>query len=260
MIFCSRARDGDVLLSARNARPSPWFAANFFDSSSRKPSASSRETVFAVELREPFGAVGIVKIQDGSLRVTVGAAVAAGEFGVALQFDGPAFVGFGHQRDRAGARRHGRRIIFRFAIDVIFRLLAERLQFFLRPAAARAHHAQARQRERRGHDLDEVPAGNTVLELARALRKFAMQPLLELRRVRQFIQAAPVTAARGQVGTGVGGLGFILRNDGRKSRALRLPIGGCRYRLWSRARAKRIADAQGVRRRPARQHSISCKS
>jgi hypothetical protein len=120
----------------------------------------------------------------------------AGEFGIALQFDGPAFVGFGNERNRASARRHGRRIIFRFAVNVIFRLLAERLQFFHRPAAARAHHAQARERERRGHDFHEMPAGNTVLELARALRKLALQPVLELRRIGQLIQAAPVTAAR----------------------------------------------------------------
>ena len=45
-----------------------------------------------------------------------------------------------------------------------------------------------------------MPAGNAVLQLARALRKFAMQPVLELRRVGQFIQAAPVTAASSRGG------------------------------------------------------------
>ena len=53
-----------------------------------------------------------------------------------------------------------------------------------------------------------------VLELARALRKFAMQPVLELRRVGQFIQAAPVTAARLRTLTGVDG--FVHRVAARQ--------------------------------------------
>ena len=81
------------------------------------------------------------------------------------------------------------------AVPRILRLLAERLQFFLGPAAARAHNAQARERERRGHDFDKMPPRHRVGELARALGKLAFQPLLEIRRVAQFIQAAPVTAA-----------------------------------------------------------------
>ena len=67
---------------------------------------------------------------------------------------------------------------------------------FLRPAAARAERRHARQRKRRGHDLQEMAAALAVFHhFARARRKFAVQPVLELRRVGQFVQAAPVTAA-----------------------------------------------------------------
>ena len=75
------------------------------------------------------------------------------------------------------------------------RLLAERLQFLLRPPTTRARQTQPRQCERRGHDFQELAAVLAIRHFARPLRKFTMQPVLELRRVGQFVQAAPVTSS-----------------------------------------------------------------
>ena len=143
------------------------------------------------------GAVRIVQVQDGGLGIAVGAAIAAGIERIALHLDRATFVGFGHQRNSAAAGRHGRRVKFRFSVNVIGRLLAKRLQLFLGSAAARTHHAQARQHHGGGHDLDEMAARHGIGQFAGALGELALQPLLELRSVGQFIQTAPVTASGG---------------------------------------------------------------
>src|SRR5665213_2988324 len=98
-------------------------------------------------------AVGIVKIQDGSLRVTIRAAVAAGIKSVAFDLDRTAFVRFDDERNRTGARGHGGREILRVAESIILRLLAERFEMFFRPTAARAERRDAGERKRRRHDF-----------------------------------------------------------------------------------------------------------
>ena len=105
---------------------------------------------------ETARAVGIVQIQNRRLGPPVRAAVAAGEERVALQLDRPAFVRSREQRHRPAARRHGRRIILRGAVNVVVRLLRERFKVFLGPPAAAAGKAHARQQERGGHDLDKM--------------------------------------------------------------------------------------------------------
>jgi hypothetical protein len=92
-------------------------------------------------------AVGIVQIQNGGLGPSVGAAVAAGKERVALQLDRPAFIRPREQRHGPAARRHGRRIILRGAVNVVFRLFAERLEMFHGPAATAAGQAHPREEE-----------------------------------------------------------------------------------------------------------------
>ena len=154
--------------------------------------------------REAAGAVNVIKIEDGSLRKAVGAAVAVREQGVAFDLDRAAFVGLGHQRHGTRARGHGRGEVFRRAKSVVLGLLTVRDQLFLGPAAVGTHHRHAREGKGGGHDLEEMAAGGPVFQFARALGKFPVQPFLELRRVSQFVQTAPVTAA----GDGEGGLGI----------------------------------------------------
>src|ERR1039458_9491363 len=118
------------------------------------------------------GAVGIVKIKNRSLRVAVGAAVAAGEQRVALDLDRTAFVGFDDQRNRAGARGHGGREILRLAKRIILRLLAERFEFFFRATAARTERRNTSERKRRGHQLQKITSAPAVFHpLARTDRK-----------------------------------------------------------------------------------------
>ena len=87
-------------------------------------------------------------------------------------------------------RRHGRGKILRHAVRVILRHLGERINVLHRPPAAR--RAQARQQERRRHDLDKMPPRHRIKHFARAGRKFPFHPLPELRRLRQFVQTAPI--------------------------------------------------------------------
>ena len=78
-----------------------------------------------------------------------------------------------------------------------FRRFAEGQQLVFRTTATRSAKADARERERRRHDLHEVPAGNRIGQLAGVLRELALQELLELRSVRELIQTAPIMTTRG---------------------------------------------------------------
>src|SRR5438034_3811398 len=152
------------------------FAERFQSSLTARCLQNTRAVTLAIARR----AIGIVKIKDGSLRVAVRRAVAIGKKRVALDFDGPALIRLHDERNRPAARRHGRCEILRSAMDEILRRLAEGHEFVLRLAAAGARQTKAREDERRGHDLYEVPARNRVGQLARARREIAFQELAEL--------------------------------------------------------------------------------
>ncbi|OQB90185.1 MAG: hypothetical protein BWX84_02030 [Verrucomicrobia bacterium ADurb.Bin118] len=141
------------------------------------------------------GAVGIVKIQDGRLRVAIRAAMAAGELVVALNLDGPAFLRLDHQRNRPRARGHGGGVILRLPVNVALRLHRKRHDLFLGTPATTARQPQPRQQKRRGHDLHEMPPGDGIMPFGRALGKLAFHPLLELGSFRQLIETPPVFAA-----------------------------------------------------------------
>ena len=141
-------------------------------------------------LDELHRAVGIVKVEEGSLRVTVRGPVAVRVQGVAFDFCRAAVIGFDHQRNSAAARWHRGGEELRQTVDVIFRRFAKRQNLFLRAAATA--QAKARQEKRGGHDFHEMPARNRVGQFAGARWKLPLHPTAKLRRVGQLIQAAPV--------------------------------------------------------------------
>ncbi len=152
--------------------------------------------------RETLRAIRIVKVKNGRLGKAVRPAVAVRMQRVALDLDRTPVVRLHHQRDGTTACRHGRCKILGFAVHISLRLLGEGFQLELRTTAA--GQTQARQREGGGHDLDEMPAGHRIRELAGAGRELAFQPLPELGRVSHLIQAPPVSAACFRLGTGGG--------------------------------------------------------
>jgi hypothetical protein len=98
--------------------------------------------------------------------------------------------------DQNGLRntRHGNRgrEKQRAAGNDVFGLFDVGNDLFARLFRARAY---ARERERRGHQLQELAAAFRVVPLGRLLRELTMQVFAELRRVCQLAQAAPVQAA-----------------------------------------------------------------
>ena len=112
---------------------------------------------------------------------------------VAFDFRRSAVIRFDDQRNGAAARRHRGREELRRTVDVIFRRFAERQNLFLRPPTPT--QPKAREQERSGHDLDEMPARDGVSQFAGARGKLVFHPLTKLRRVSQLIEAAPVFRA-----------------------------------------------------------------
>ena len=90
------------------------------------------------------------------------------------------------------AERHGRGVEERPAGDDLLRLPDVRDDLLFRLARAGAH---AGERERRAHQLQELPAAGRVGELRGLCRELAVDVLAELRRVGQLFEAAPVRAA-----------------------------------------------------------------
>ena len=86
-------------------------------------------------------------------------------------------------------------VVERVAGNLPFDALAVRHHVQLGTAAA--GQAEARQRDRRAHELHEAAAGDFVaFQLGRALREFALELRAEFGRVGEFLEAAPVALAR----------------------------------------------------------------
>src|SRR5262249_53817372 len=133
-------------------------------------------------LHEAGSTVRVVKVQNGSLSVAIRAAVAVRMEIVAFNFGGTAVIRTNDERNGAATRRHRRGEIVWYAVNVVLRHFAERKNPLFRATAAAAGQAKTREHEGGGHDLDEMPAGNRVRPFACAFGKFALHPLMELRR------------------------------------------------------------------------------
>ena len=151
-------------------------------------------TDLAVEA-ERLRSVGIVKLQNRGLRIGIACAQRGGVFGVALHLGGPALVAF-HQHSVGDAvqRRRGSEEQ-RAPRNQVFRLAHVRHDVFGGLARAGSHAGQC---QRRAHQLQKIaPALHRVFILAPAdclAGELALQQILELRRCRQVVQAAPVIA------------------------------------------------------------------
>ena len=112
MTCCSRAREGELLCSSRNASPLPSPAV--LPSACKKSSAAARlspRRCACSAWRGP-GRKG-----SGPTPASIGLCRrCCREVGIAFDFGRPPFVGFDHQRHRAAARRHGRGKILRDAV------------------------------------------------------------------------------------------------------------------------------------------------
>ena len=112
--------------------------------------------------------------------------------GIALELRRPAHVVFGQERHAEAALRHRGRVEQRPARDDLFRLPDVRDDLLVRlPGAG----ADAGERERGAHQLQELPAAGRIVELRGLRRELPLDVLAELRRVGQLFEAAPVGAA-----------------------------------------------------------------
>ena len=140
-----------------------------------------------------FAAVRIVHFQNCRLGVMVRRALAVRVIGIAFHLDRSAIVAGYQKAGGDTAEFHCRRVLFRLARHVAFRTLVVGGDLFLFPAAAR----RAGQRQRSAHDLQKMTPREIGRQFRAAYRELARQRLLELRRLRQLVQAAPVTVLGG---------------------------------------------------------------
>ena len=116
----------------------------------------------------------------------------AGCSGLPFDFGRTPHVAFDQHRLGDAGERDRAREEQRSAGNEILRLPDVGNDLFRRLLGARA---DARERERRAHQLQELPASLRVIPLGGLLGKLAVQILAELERVGQFAEAAPVQAA-----------------------------------------------------------------
>src|SRR4029077_19275099 len=117
-----------------------------------------------------LGAIGIVEIEDRRLREDVGGAEAGGVIGVALDLGWPPHVAFDQNRLRVAAKRNRAREEERATRNDVLGLFDVRNDFFGRLLRA---GRDARERERRGHELQELAAALRVVPLGGLFRKLA---------------------------------------------------------------------------------------
>src|SRR5205814_584852 len=139
-------------------------------------------------MNDVLGAVGIVHVENGSLRKYVGPALARRMFVVALDFGGTIHVAFDQQRSRISAERKSGGVKKRPPGNDIFGLFDIRDDRFEGLAGAGGHACES---ERRTHQLEKPAARDGVNPFGSAFRKFAVHHFLEFRLAREFFQAAP---------------------------------------------------------------------
>src|SRR5690349_4704955 len=115
--------------------------------------------------------------------------------GIAFDLRRPAFVAAHEDRYSGAKQRRSRRVEESFTRNVFFRLFHVRnnLLGWLKNTTT-----QARQRERRPHQLDECATLDRIVPLFRLLRKLTRHKLTKHRRISQFFKTAPefLAAAR----------------------------------------------------------------
>ena len=110
-------------------------------------------------------------------------------FGIAFDFRRPSFVAAHEQRRRNTAQGEGCRKEQPFPRDEFFRLADVRNNVFGRLNDATT---QARERQRRAHDLQERSAFDRVIPFVGGVRKLATHELFDDRRVGEIFERAPV--------------------------------------------------------------------
>ena len=113
-------------------------------------------------------------------------------FRIALELRRPAHVIFRQQRHADAALRHRRGIEQRPARNDFFRLPDVRDEFFFGlPSAG----ADAGERQRGAHQLQELSTAGRVVELRGLRRELTLHVLVELLGISQLFEAAPIRAA-----------------------------------------------------------------
>ena len=139
-------------------------------------------------MNDVLGAVGIVHVENGSLREYVGAALARRMFVVAFDLRRTIHVAFNQQRSRISAEGESGGVKKRPPGNDIFGLFDVRDDRFEGLAGAGGH---ARESERRTHQLKKPAPRDGVNPFGSAFRKLAVHHFLEFGLAREFFQAAP---------------------------------------------------------------------
>ena len=166
----------------------------------RPPAVELRQARGCALLRRAAQAIGVVQLEDPSLRHRRRAAARRGMAFVAVELDRAAFVARGHRRHGDAVDLQAGREGDGVTGDPVLLAARSRHDLGLGPAQAAAAR-DAGEREARAHHLDEL-ATVFLAGLARALGELAVEEAAELRRLLQFLDAAPVGAARGCWGRG----------------------------------------------------------
>ncbi len=175
-------------------------------------------------LGDDLRAIRIVEIEDLGLREDVRRAEAGGVLRIAFDFGRMPHVALDQHRPRVSALYDRTRKEQRTSRHDVFGLLHVR-DDLLRGLPRTG--ADAGERQRRAHQLQELAAPLRVVPLGRLVRELAMQVFAELGRVGQFADAPPVQAAlgAGQSGADDREIHFVLASGSRPltfSRGLRL--------------------------------------
>ena len=144
------------------------------------------------EIHHVLRAVRVVHAQERRLRKNVGPQISRRMVGISFRLDRPAHVAAHQHGNRPIGERHGGSEIQRLPGNDLFRLLDVGNDELWRLLGA---SAQARQRQRRTHQLQKISARNAVIPNRSLPRKLAMQHVAEAIAIRQFFQAAPVLLA-----------------------------------------------------------------
>ena len=181
---------GDATVSVRMRTPTPCVAC-CDDSAEPRGVGKRAEGPDLTEVGDRLRAVGVVQPEDGRLREEVGRSPAGRMLRVAFDLRRTAFVALDEQPCAGAGKRHRGRVEERLARNEFLGLAHVRHQLLGRLARARA---DAGKRQRRAHQLQEAAAAHRVEPLGRVLRELAVQEFLELGRLGDRLEAAPVLA------------------------------------------------------------------
>ena len=143
-------------------------------------------------IRHRRGAIGVVEVEDAGLGDGVAGPEAGGMLRIALDLRGATQVALDQDPRRRPGERDGAGVVERAAGDEFLRLAHVREDLFSRLNRAVLQPAEG---ERGCRQLQEVPPADRVGPRGYLFGEFALHELLELRRRRQLVEAAPVLLA-----------------------------------------------------------------